>query len=321
MLKVRVYGDPLLGCKLDKMRDLYLIICVLQGALFSIQGESSFPYLSGYTLAFFCDWRMLGTDYASCAENFCAENVKLGDTIFVDYNRIDEFAKEMLPQIKEKIILISSNYGWDADNPLPGPFAYLLEEEKIAAWFVQNLDRACSEKLVPIPIGIANKHWDHGNTDLLNQFIPLSFTQKSKSIFCYLNYTQHEIRADCTAHFLKMGMNFEKPKTFSEYLKDLSESIFVISPPGNGVDCHRTWEALLMGCYPVVKSSTLNPLYEALPVVIVEDWNEVTEEFLKEKYSELNGQLWREDKLYAHFWLQKIKAIQDKIRAAPAIYE
>lgn len=277
--------------------------------LFSLQMETSFPYLSGYTWVLFSDWRLLGEDYVGQPESFSPEEVKRGDTIFLDTTRAEEFAREILPRIQDKVILISANYGWNSDHPLPGPFAYLLEEEKIAAWFVQNIDRAPSKKLIPIPIGLASKNWPHGNTELFTQV-----SSQKRSIFCYLNYALRKERDDCTQHFLRMGFPFWRVKSFGSYLKDLSQSVFVISPPGNGLDCHRTWEALLMGCYPVVKSSTLNPLYEGLPVVIVEEWSEVTEEFLEEKYAELSQKQWPREPLYAPYWFNKVRELQTKLR-------
>jgi hypothetical protein len=44
---------------------------------------------------------------------------------------------------------------------------------------------------------------------------------------------------------------------------------FEICPRGNGLDCHRTWEALLLRSIPIVRTSTLDPLYEGFPVVII----------------------------------------------------
>ena len=32
---------------------------------------------------------------------------------------------------------------------------------------------------------------------------------------------------------------------------------FVASPPGNGFDCHRTWEALVLGCIVIVQNSSV----------------------------------------------------------------
>ena len=56
---------------------------------------------------------------------------------------------------------------------------------------------------------------------------------------------------------------------------------FVISPFGSGLDCHRTWEALALGCIPIVRSSAMDPLFDRLPVPIVKDWADVTRDFLQ----------------------------------------
>ena len=48
---------------------------------------------------------------------------------------------------------------------------------------------------------------------------------------------------------------------------------FVICPHGGGLDCHRNWEALCLGCIPIVKTSAIDNLYKGLPVLIVNDWN------------------------------------------------
>jgi hypothetical protein len=55
---------------------------------------------------------------------------------------------------------------------------------------------------------------------------------------------------------------------------------YVISPHGNGLDCHRTWEALTLGCIPIVKTSPLDPLFAGLPVMIVKEWSDITAELL-----------------------------------------
>ena len=42
------------------------------------------------------------------------------------------------------------------------------------------------------------------------------------------------------------------------------------------MDCHRTWEALLCGCIPIVRSSVFRELFDGLPVLIVDKWEDVT---------------------------------------------
>ena len=63
---------------------------------------------------------------------------------------------------------------------------------------------------------------------------------------------------------------------------------FWLSPRGNGIDCHRTWEALYLDIIPVVWNSSLNVLYEHLPVLIINDHNELNEAFLYEKLRDIS---------------------------------
>jgi hypothetical protein len=42
---------------------------------------------------------------------------------------------------------------------------------------------------------------------------------------------------------------------YENYLINLKKHKFVVSPPGNGIDCHRNWEAIYLGCIPIVLNS------------------------------------------------------------------
>ena len=292
---------------------MYFLLAILN--LFSMRGETSYPYLSGYTWALSCDWRLINPDYGNrIRERFPPQAVHTGDTIFVDYDCLELFAKEYLPHIRYPIILITANYGFSADNSLPGPFAYLLESEKIAAWFTQNLDHPCSDKLIPIPIGLASKHWQFNNTQLMDQWVPVIQRNTERSTFLYCNIAFTPKRADCIAHFQSLGIHVHERRPFEQYIEDLTDSVFVVSPPGNGLDCHRTWEALLLGCYPIVQSSTLDPLFQNLPVLIVKEWSEVTPELLERKYQEFHSRSWPRDPLYAPYWFKKIAALRTRLQ-------
>ena len=50
---------------------------------------------------------------------------------------------------------------------------------------------------------------------------------------------------------------------------------WIISPHGNGLDCHRTYEAIALGCIPIVKTSTLDILYKDMPIIIVDNWSQI----------------------------------------------
>ena len=86
----------------------------------------------------------------------------------------------------------------------------------------------------------------------------------------------------------------------------MSKCKFVISPPGNGIDCHRTWEALYLGAIPIVRTSSLDPMYEGLPVLIVNEWSDISGEFLEKIWEEMRGKEFNFAKLYASFWYKKI---------------
>jgi hypothetical protein len=67
---------------------------------------------------------------------------------------------------------------------------------------------------------------------------------------------------------------------------NMTNFAFVLSPFGNGLDCHRTWEALLCGCIPIVRTKVFQELFYGLPVLIVDDWSHVTKELLEKTIEE-----------------------------------
>ena len=87
-----------------------------------------------------------------------------------------------------------------------------------------------------------------------------------------------------------------------------TEYAFAISPVGRGLDCHRIWESLMLGQIVIVQSTPLDPLYEGLPVVIVNNWDEVTQENLdiwKEQYSDTTTNPEYRKRLSFKYWYEK----------------
>jgi hypothetical protein len=60
-----------------------------------------------------------------------------------------------------------------------------------------------------------------------------------------------------------------------EYRRALADSKFVLSPAGNGFDCHRTWEAMYLGAIPIVKKIHWPFNDKKLPVLIVNEWEDL----------------------------------------------
>jgi hypothetical protein len=75
---------------------------------------------------------------------------------------------------------------------------------------------------------------------------------------------------------------------------------FCVSPPGNGIDCHRTWEALYLGVIPVVAPSPAG-LLDQLPCIVMDDISAVSLEGLEVARLSLNGPFaW--EKLTLSYW-------------------
>lgn len=278
----------------------FFFLCISQ---FCVERRSSFPYITGDTWRSFCNWRLTEN------ETFAPQQVNRGDTIFVEYPLLEVFQK-WSAKIKHPYILITPNIENYSDNPLPGKFTKLLKQKNLAAWFLQNIDCEATERLIPIPIGMANNFWTHGQ---------LEPKTGERDILAYVNFnldTNLRQRKQCFDYFSQKPWACKaEPKAFSQYLDDLSRSLFVVSPPGVGLDCHRTWEALCAGCYPIVLSSTLNPLYKDLPVVMVHSWEEVTQEFLGKKAQEFKQSKWNFNKIYIPYWFEKVSLIQQTLKS------
>ena len=67
-----------------------------------------------------------------------------------------------------------------------------------------------------------------------------------------------------------------------------NKSCYTLSPRGNGEDCHRFYEAIYLDSIPIVKktNTAFDKLYNIFPCLIINDWNEITEELLISKKDE-----------------------------------
>lgn len=256
------------------------------------------PFFIACCISFItADWFQAQADH--CFETFCAEEVLEGDSIFVRRADLGVFFSEQHGKIKSSYILISHL----SDEPSPGEFSSYLEDPKLLAWYAMNWDGTLHPKLHPIPIGLANRKLPHGN---LETVVAVQRKNISKKYLLYMNFTIQTFsqeRWEVFKRFAREPFCFRTgKKPFEGYLEDMAASKFVLAPRGAGLDTYRLWEALYVGSIPIVKSSSLDLLYEGLPVLIVKDWSEVTEEFLEEKYLEFMERKFSYEKLDASYW-------------------
>jgi hypothetical protein len=271
--------------------------------------KSSYPYMNGYTFRCFSDFIL-----DAKANTLDPAKVNPGDVIWVTSDYVDEFFKKYRPRIHHPFILITHNFVGKCDVPVPGDQAHYLDDQNLLGWFVHNIDRQ-HPKLHPLPLGVAASYHAHGSTKLFDYAIK-KFSRSPKTKLLYMNFaigTCPDERSRAYNTFVdKDFCTKAKRTTHAEYLQELAQHKFVLSPRGNAIDCYRTWETLLMGSFPVVIRSTLDPLYEDLPVLILDSWEEATEEFLEQKYEELCAKMptYKFERLYIPYWLDQIRQCQ-----------
>jgi hypothetical protein len=91
------------------------------------------------------------------------------------------------------------------------------------------------------------------------------------------------------------------------YFDSLPNYKFVISPEGNGIDCHRHYESLLAGCIPIIEyNSLIEEKYKGCPILYTKDYSEITTEYLKQTYIEMINKQYDFSRLFLNYYdLQK----------------
>jgi hypothetical protein len=183
--------------------------------------------------------------------------------------------------------------------------------------FSQNADIR-DERIVPLPIGLERERWF---PQLRKKDVLMETMQKqiSKNKLVYLNvnpdtninsrpllYQLFSNNNWCTVECCRNGDSFEN------FVNKIKSHKFVFCPDGNGMDTHRTWETLYIGSYPIVERHYFTEEFSKhVPILIVDNWAEITEEFLNNKYKEFQNKEWNWNLLKAEYWQTLIK---EKIR-------
>jgi len=118
----------------------------------------------------------------------------------------------------------------------------------------------------------------------------LETIKKDKLIYFFFSIdTAKNIRTECFNKVLKKGIPFLNNTDYDTYINALSQYKFAISPEGNGIDCHRFWEALYMKTIPICLPNTIVNYYaKYFPVVILNDWDELDISKLEDIYNNAN---------------------------------
>lgn len=197
-----------------------------------------------------------------------------------------------------KLITHESDYEIDE-------FLFKHKPKCISKWYSTNVNYKHKD-LVPIPIGLANNYC---KITLKYENLIKQGSPKKLLYINHRNSTSPRFRSwiydkFCTNHWCTVDL---PNLSLIEYKKQLDNHKFIICPRGNGIDTHRLWESLYHGIIPIVEKQLHYECLKNLPVLLVNSFEEVTENFLIEKENELVNKKFNLDKLKVSWWINGIK--------------
>ena len=285
-----------------------------------------------------CDVRSL-TPVSSIGRlhNYNTSPTEDGSTVYVCGTAVPHFVESVFPEIKSRIILVTGDCDINCPNDMfssTEAFLAFIESDRVIHWYSQNCTGK-HPKLSAIPIGMDFHTMTRASSWGPTPLTPVEQEQVLFAIKVRAEPMNKRKRMAYSNFHFAMKTRFaedrrrakqEVPESLVYYepeptareatWRKQSEYAFVLSPHGNGLDCHRTWEALMLGCIPIVKTSPLDELFEGLPVWIVQEWSDVTAEAMQERIEKVSdaGDFSFSKFMSLAYWVQKIKskAMQSK---------
>jgi hypothetical protein len=247
-----------------------------------------------------------------------------GMSIFITSDLLEFFVQDILGKITNKFILISgmSVKTCPVEALKQISFFKLINNSNLIKWCSQNNVIQHYPTIIQIPLGLdyhavyndPNK-WKNiadGVTpveqekyliDVINNAKP--FYERINKIYVNfdINADRFEQRKDCLKKISPslLSMYQQKLKRTQTWI-NTTKYAFVLSPYGQGMDCHRTWEALILGSIPILKSKDFVKMFEDLPVLFVEDWSQINQKLLDDTIEKFKTINFNYDKLTMEYW-------------------
>ena len=119
--------------------------------------------------------------------------------------------------------------------------------------YSQNLN-VFHDKAYPLPIGIANSMWTHGDLETLFKVMTTTYyNRKHEGLFVALNTETFHYRTRVQELLIKhKTAKIHPQQPFVKYLSTLAKYRFSLCVRGNGIDTYQFWESLYLGVIPVV---------------------------------------------------------------------
>lgn len=247
-----------------------------------------------------------------------------GRRLYVHTSELADFAHRALPRIAADFVLVTGDHVSPAgpDALAPGLFRVLAEHPHLQHWYAQNLAGA-HPKVSPLPLGLdyhtmslgRRPEWGPTASPLAQeaQLLEMRASQAALKERPPKGYSNWHFAPDnpkraALRQVLGADVSTYEPHRVPrlDSWRQMTEHFFTISPEGRGMDCHRTWEALLLGSVPIIPDLPINRLFASLPVVVVSDWACVTPAFLAERKERLLGGVFDFAPLFLETWRRRL---------------
>jgi hypothetical protein len=204
-------------------------------------------------------------------------------------------------------------------------FYQLINSPNLMKWFSQNNIIANHPKIIQLPIGL-DYHTIHNNPycdwklpgeatspdEQENILLGIKssmkpFYERHKKIFMNFSIQNDKFQQrkkafeEIPSELLDIQMEF-RPRTL--IWDKISESAFVLSPFGMGMDCHRTWEALILGAIPILCDCPFTQMFDDLPVLIVKKWSDINTELLEKTIIDFQKRTFNYHTLHLKYWTE-----------------
>ena len=262
---------------------------------------SSEPFISGDS------FRNLATHVFDETNKVSVLKIQAGDIVFCNGDLLPEFSEAILKKLSVPIVVILGN----SDRNYSDLDGSVFHSELRHKYFVQNLVDEIPN-CVPVPIGLENRHWQNvGRPSDFSRFRKREASRTNRIMWSFTVRTNKPLRkvAERVLRENPVANNIGEvsPKAHRRALTTYS---FVASPPGNGWDTHRTWEALYLGCIPIVLDSYFARSFfeQGVPLWIVQTYSDLsglTESDLQRKYIELSAGF-NSRHLWFDYWAQTV---------------
>jgi hypothetical protein len=207
---------------------------------------------------------------------------------------------------------------WISGHSDYGITSYIYNKYKNCneVWFAINKE-CSSPNLFAIPLGITNDcddspiHRIYGNTNIMLEVMSM---EKKYTNLVYMNFSINTFPVERQfiwdlfkdASYVTIGNAVPTIEGRRVFLEEIRNHKFVLCPRGNGIDTHRLWETLYMGSIPIVRRECALEEFTDLPIVWINDWKEVTEDFLNSEYDRIINTTWNMEKLKFSYWKKRI---------------